>query len=143
MKRVRTFAWKIFCVHCLVLSIWTSCRTETFWKLCPLGCPGMRENRNLLWLVFAGLFGYVENINLLPIVSGHGLRMFGHLAEDELSITCVRTQLLAVRKLCRKSRFLWTINSVEYFPNHYSLIYWLIFCNTLLVQLFHFLINIL
>jgi hypothetical protein len=36
--------------------------------------------------------------------------MSRHLAKDELSVTCVRTRLLAVRTLCRKSGFLGTIN---------------------------------
>jgi hypothetical protein len=46
-----------------------------------------------------GLFGHVKNINLQPIVSGHGLGLSGHLAEDELSVTCVWVRLLAVRTL--------------------------------------------
>jgi len=57
------------------------------------------ENRTLLEVVSVRLSGHVENRNLLPVVPGHGLRLFGHLAKDELSVTCVWTQLLAVRTL--------------------------------------------
>jgi len=46
----------------------------------PLGCPNMLKNRTLM-----------------PIVSEHGLRLSGHLAKEELFVTCVQTRLLAVR----------------------------------------------
>jgi hypothetical protein len=97
---------KLFCVRCLVFCVRTWCRTCTFWNLCPLSCPDM-------W----------ENINLLPIVSEHSLRMSGHLAEEKLYVTCVRTRLLAVWTLCRKSWFLETNNYVEYFSNHNSFLF--------------------
>jgi hypothetical protein len=59
-------------------------------------CLDILQNMDFSEVTSAGLSGHVENINLLSIVFGHGLRLSGHLAEDELSVTCVRTRLLAV-----------------------------------------------
>jgi hypothetical protein len=81
----------------------TSCRTWTYWKLCHLGCPDILENRTLL-----------------PIVSSW---LSGHIGEYDLIANRVRTRLLTVRSLCRKSRNLRTNNYTEYFPNHSSFLF--------------------
>lgn len=52
-------------------------------------CPDILQNRDFLEVASVGLFGHVKNINLLQIMSGHGLRLSEHLAKDEPSVTCV------------------------------------------------------
>jgi len=61
---------------------------ENFSVSAVLTCVS-RQNRDFLEVASVALSRHFKNINLLPIMSGHGLRLSEHLAKDELSVTCV------------------------------------------------------
>jgi hypothetical protein len=120
---VRTSAWKTFSVCSLCLMCPDMMQNRNFLELASTGCPDMWGNKTILWVASAGLSG--------------------HAWEQELSASCVQTQLLAVWTLIRESGFSATKYSREYFLKCCSFLLDKYFCNIFLVQPFLFLINIL